>query len=82
MEYDRHNFNGSLYSHGRIYWAKFFSAPNGLNYDVELFHKWYNQITRWLKKQGKRQTGDAYQVYYLPDAWNRYISRNEVYHNT
>jgi len=33
---------------GRLYWAKTFSAPNGLAYDVPAFERWYEAVTKWL----------------------------------
>ncbi len=36
IEYTRHNFNDER-NYGRIYWGKFFAAPNGLNYDIVKF---------------------------------------------
>ena len=36
IEYFRHNFsNRPGYGYGRVYWAKYFAAPNGLSYDVD-----------------------------------------------
>lgn len=36
---------------GRIYWGKYFSAPDGLAYDVSTFERWYERVARWLRKQ-------------------------------
>ena len=41
--------------HGRIYWAKDFSAPNGLDYDVEAFTKLTDSVWRWIRKAAKRR---------------------------
>ena len=68
IEYDRHNFEDKRGVKGRIYWAKSFAAPNGLDYDVDEFTKWYNRITRWLRKEGKQLEKGSYNTYYLPDA--------------
>ena len=58
---------------GRIYWAKNFSAPNGLDYDVEAFTKLTDSVWRWIRKTGKQQPeAGAYSPYFLPDAWLRY----------
>jgi hypothetical protein len=52
---------------GRLYWAKDFGAPDGLDYDVAAFSKWFDSIARWARRQGTRQGG----TFYLPDAWAR-----------
>jgi hypothetical protein len=46
IEYSRYTMHGL----GRIYWAKHFSAPDGLAYDVGAFEAWYNSVVRWLKR--------------------------------
>ncbi len=38
---------------GRLYWAKTFSAPNGLAYDVPAFERWYEAVTRWIRRRAK-----------------------------
>jgi hypothetical protein len=55
--------------YGRIYWAKYFSAPDGLDYDVDEFSKWYDSIVRWVKKTSGGKVRDAWTTYFLPDAW-------------
>lgn len=55
--------------YGRIYWAKYFSAPNGLNYDVEKFSEWHDSIIRWVKKNTAGKVKDTWITYFLPDAW-------------
>jgi hypothetical protein len=74
VEYDRHDFANprSLGGTGRIYWSKYFAAPEGLWYDVELFDAWYQRIVRWIRKHGKRGEGRGERPFYLPDAWETY----------
>jgi hypothetical protein len=58
---------------GRLYWAKYFAAPNGLSYDVDKFSKWYDTLVRWIKKNSAGTTKYVNWVtYYLPDAWREY----------
>lgn len=55
---------------GRIYWARNFSAPHGLAYDVAAFSKHVDQVWRWVRKQGRRVDDPALGTYYaLPEAW-------------
>jgi len=56
---------------GRMYWSKYFTAPDGLEYDVDAFSQWYDKILRWIRKQGKKRPGDHPGPYYLPDAWEQ-----------
>ncbi len=56
---------------GRIYWSKYFSAPDGLDYDVVSFSRWYDSLVRWIRKNGQKLHLGAYQPYFLPDAWAR-----------
>jgi hypothetical protein len=49
LEYSRHNFDVPA-SRGRIYWSKYFSAPDGPAYDVDSFERWYESVVRWLRK--------------------------------
>jgi len=39
--------HGDMY--GRLYWEKYFIHTE-LDYDVEEFEKWYNHVTKWIKK--------------------------------
>ncbi len=55
--------------YGRLYWAKYFAAPNGLAYDVEAFSAWYDSIVRWIKKNAVGKVKDAGVTWFLPDAW-------------
>ena len=46
LEYSRYTQHGP----GRIYWAKNFSSPNDLTYDVAAFERWYDSVVRRVKK--------------------------------
>jgi hypothetical protein len=72
LEYDRHNFTSPRGVTGRIYWAKTFAATGPLPYDVEAFSKWFDQVVRWIRKNGRRAERGAYERYFLPDAWRTY----------
>jgi hypothetical protein len=75
IEYSRQNFSGDKRAqNGRIYWAKYFSAPHGLSYDVNDFDKWYNRVARWIRKHGKQKAQGTYGTYYLPGAWHKYAN--------
>lgn len=69
LEISRPLSNSSL--PGRVYWAKYFSASNGLDYDVEAFGRIVDRIWTWIRKQGARvkdhQGGLV--TYMLPDAY-------------
>jgi hypothetical protein len=55
---------------GRLYWAKYFDASNGLKYDVDKFSKWYDSVVHWVKKNSTGKTKEAgWITYFLPDAW-------------
>lgn len=55
--------------HGRIYWAKFFTAGPIL-YDISEFERFYNDVTRWVIKNAKGKVKYAgANIYYLEDAW-------------
>lgn len=59
--------------YGRIYWAKDFSAPQGLNYDVGEFERLTDSVWRWVRKVGRRLPDKKpLSPYFLPDAWSRY----------
>jgi hypothetical protein len=61
---------------GRIYWSKYFSAPNGLEYDVKKFSEWYDTLMRWIIKTAAGKTKYSnLNTYYLPDAWKEYNDR-------
>ena len=61
------------HQYGRIYWARNFSAPDGLDYDAEAFARLTDSVWRWIRKVSQR-TPDAgtHSPYFLPDAWSRY----------
>lgn len=67
IEYKRSNCISG--DDGRIYWAKYFAAPNGLSYDIDEFEIWYGSITKWIKKNSPGKTGQGRITYYLPEAW-------------
>ena len=67
IEFDR---SGLARRCGRIYWAKDFSAPLGLAYDVEQFTKWFDSIVRWVRKVGVQRAKGRFEPYYLPYAAN------------
>jgi hypothetical protein len=69
IEFTRSDISKQQY--GRIYWAKDFSAPHGLSYDVEAFVQWYDTIIRWVRKYGKKLSRGAYEPYFFPDAWKQ-----------
>ena len=73
IQYSRSNIEKGNY--GRLYWAKYFAAPSGLNYDVDKFNKWYEQIIRWIKKNAAGKVKEAWITYFLPSAWDLY---NEI----
>ncbi|EKR26006.1 hypothetical protein LEP1GSC087_4735 [Leptospira interrogans serovar Bataviae str. L1111] len=74
IEYSRHNFNEKQ-NYGRLYWSKNFATINPLQYDIMKFDKWYNQIIRWVKKNGKQKYKGTLKAYYLPDAWKAYVEK-------
>jgi hypothetical protein len=58
---------------GRIYWARDFAAPHGLDYDTAAFAKLTDSVWRWIRKAGRRLPGaEPYSPYFLPDAWARH----------
>jgi hypothetical protein len=61
------------HSYGRIYWARGFSAPHGLEYDAGAFARLTDSVWRWIRKVSHR-VADAgtHSPYFLPDAWSRY----------
>jgi hypothetical protein len=72
------DFSRSLldeYSYGRIYWARDFSAPDGLDYDAGAFARLTDSVWRWIRKVSHRSPEDkTHSPYFLPDAWARYGS--------
>jgi hypothetical protein len=61
--------SGGVRKEGRIYWAKFFSAPEGLEYDFVKFEEWFDTIVRWIRRVGRKRAGGRFEPYYLPDAF-------------
>lgn len=53
LQYTRQNFEPGK-APGRIYWAKDFAAPNGVNYDLIAFEFWYNSVTKWYRKKRRK----------------------------
>ena len=70
IEFTRSDLHRAKY--GRVYWAKYFSAPNGLTYGVETFSDWYDSIVRWIKRQTAGKLKRNWVTYFLPDAWRVY----------
>lgn len=70
IEYTRHDFQDRTgLTYGRLYWAKFFAvSAESLKYDVHEFSRWYDQVIRWIRKNGKQIDRGANNTYYLPDA--------------
>src|SRR5215469_17532853 len=65
------------HSYGRIYWARDFAAPHGLDYDEEAFARLTDSVWRWIRKVSQRSqyvskhSPDSRSPYFLPDAWRR-----------
>jgi hypothetical protein len=54
---------------GRLYWARDFSAPNGLAYDAEAFSKWVDRVWRWCRANGRKlSANDPSAPYIFPGA--------------
>ena len=59
--------------YGRIYWARGFAAPDGLDYDEDAFARLTDSVWRWIRKVSHRFPDDkSHSPYFLPDAWARY----------
>lgn len=56
---------------GRLYWARNFSEPKGLNYDVDEFSRWIDKIWYWVRKHGCKVKALPLQPYALPHALSR-----------
>jgi hypothetical protein len=54
---------------GRLYWAKDFSSPKGLRYDSSKFGRWIDNVWRWIRKYGKKESSIIGDPYFLPGAW-------------
>jgi hypothetical protein len=71
LEFSRSFLNEHRY--GRIYWARDFSAPQGLDYDEDAFDRLTDSVWRWIRKVGQRwPDARTHSQYFLPDAWSRY----------
>jgi hypothetical protein len=64
IEYSR--ANTTRQQPGRLYWAKAFSATEPLQYDTVKFANWYEQIVKWVRKNGKKDGNQG--AYVLPNA--------------
>lgn len=54
---------------GRLYWARDFSAPNGLAYDTEAFSRWVDRVWRWCRTNGQKlKANDFSAAYVFPGA--------------
>lgn len=64
--------NWQTHQHGKIYWSKEISEPP--EYHIAYFEKFYNKVAQWFQKNafGKVKQNDV-NVYYMPDAWKRYM---------
>jgi hypothetical protein len=58
LEYSR-QARGPNAAYGRVYWAKDFSAPSGLEYDVEAFASWYESVARWLRSRSATRSNKS-----------------------
>lgn len=67
LEYDRHSFKDAT-RQGRLYWARVLSGLPGAAYDLAAFEAWFGQVTRWVKKTGRRIPAEPQGPYYLPSA--------------
>ena len=64
--------------YGRIYWAKYFLASSGLNYDFAKFTQWYNKVVNWIKKNAAGIGKHGFNTYFLPSAWETYLLKKEI----
>ncbi|HYQ02760.1 MAG TPA: hypothetical protein VER96_29010 [Polyangiaceae bacterium] len=65
LEFDR----SSPKRPGRLYWARDFSAPDGLHYDAVAFSRWVDRAFNWVRKYGRKQRQrDDFGAYWLPVA--------------
>jgi hypothetical protein len=70
LEYDRHHF-GRPAAQGRLYWAKVRAVPPAPDYDIAAFERWYADVVRWVKENGRRVRAEPRGPYYLPAALAR-----------
>jgi hypothetical protein len=60
-------------SHGRIYWARDFSAPDGVAYECARFASMVDGIWNWIRRNAHRRLSNGKRdgPYYLSEAWSR-----------
>ncbi len=70
LEYSREAFEDpDAVVRGRVYWNTDFPIYHGPEYDRTAFNVWFNQVVRWLRKNGKRvQLAKNWNQYWLPGA--------------
>lgn len=61
---------------GRLYWAKDFAAPNGLNYDAKAFSAWIDQVWSWVRKHGLKNNALSLSPYLRPSAQKEWLATN------
>lgn len=74
VEFSRTDWSRPTY--GRLYWAKDFAAPDGLDYDVQAFSLWYDDLARWIRKNGRKIISGRSEPYFLPAAQARHFAGN------
>jgi len=62
--------------YGRIYWGSDFSAPGGLDYDAAAFSRFVDSVWRWIRKVGKRTSGNSYSPYFFPEAYKLHATED------
>ena len=70
-EFTRSNVRSRKY--GRIYWSKYFSATEGLSYDVDGLSQWFDLIVDWVRKNAAGKLKESWTTYFLPDAWDKHL---------
>lgn len=53
---------------GRLYWAKHFSAADGITYNHIAFGQWVDRVWRWIRAEGKKAAELPLNPYVLPNA--------------
>ncbi len=58
---------------GRIYWARDFSAADGVAYDSAGFASNVDRVWNWIRRSGRRKLSNGKRAgpYYLPEAWSK-----------
>jgi hypothetical protein len=67
IEFSRSDVAQAKY--GRLYWAKYFSAPRGLGYNVDEFSGWYDSVVHWIRRHTAGKVKRGWVTWFLPDAW-------------